>query len=84
MTPGANVLVAVSRITQPHHPAARAWIKSVLAADESGADFTSRPIADAADFKNAILALPGVRLAPLGPDWPKLRQLCLDKQLGAN
>ena len=28
--------------------------------------------------------MPGVRLAPLGPEWPKLRQLCLDKQLGGN
>jgi len=25
-----------------------------------------------------------VRLAPLGPEWATLRQLCLDKQLGGN
>lgn len=42
------------------------------------------PIADAIDFIDAILATPGVRLAPMGPEWPKLRQLCLDSQLGGN
>lgn len=42
------------------------------------------PIADAVDFIDAILAMPGVRLAPLGPEWSKLRQLCIDKQLGGN
>jgi uncharacterized protein len=42
------------------------------------------PIADAVDFIDAILARPGVRLAPLGPEWSKLRQLCIDKQLGGN
>ena len=42
------------------------------------------PIADAVDFVDAILAMPGVQLASLGPEWPKLRQFCLDKQLGGN
>ena len=42
------------------------------------------PTADAVDFVDAILAMPGVRLAALGPEWPKLRQLCLDKRLGGN
>jgi toxin-antitoxin system PIN domain toxin len=42
------------------------------------------PIDDAVAFVDAILAMPGVRLAPLGPEWPKLRGLCLDKQLGGN
>lgn len=42
------------------------------------------PIADAVDFIDAILAMPGVRLASLGPEWSKLRQLCVDKQLGGN
>lgn len=42
------------------------------------------PIADAVAFVDAILAMPGVELAPLGPEWPKLRQLCLEKQLGGN
>ncbi|MBK7614697.1 MAG: PIN domain-containing protein [Burkholderiales bacterium] len=42
------------------------------------------PIADAVDFIDAILNMPGVRFAPLGPEWQRLRQLCLDKQLGGN
>ena len=42
------------------------------------------PIADAVAFVDALLASPGVQLAPLGPEWPKLRQLCLDKHLGGN
>ena len=42
------------------------------------------PIEDAVAFVDALLAAPGVQLAPLGAEWPKLRQLCLDKQLGGN
>lgn len=42
------------------------------------------PIEDAVAFVDALLASPGVQLAPLGPEWPKLRQLCLDKQLSGN
>jgi uncharacterized protein len=42
------------------------------------------PIEDAVAFVDALLASPGVQLALLGPEWPKLRQLCLDKKLGAN
>ena len=42
------------------------------------------PISDAVAFIDALLAMPGVRLAALGPEWPKLRQLCLDKQLTGN
>lgn len=42
------------------------------------------PIQDAVAFIDAVLASPGVQLAPLGPEWPKLRQLCLDKQLTGN
>ena len=42
------------------------------------------PIEDAVTFVDAILAAPGVHLASLGPEWPKLRQRCLDKQLGGN
>lgn len=42
------------------------------------------PIDDAIAFVDALLASPGVQLAPLGPEWPALRQLCLDKQLGGN
>lgn len=42
------------------------------------------PVADAVDYIDAILAMPGVRLASLGTEWPKLRRLCLDMQLGGN
>jgi predicted nucleic acid-binding protein len=35
-------------------------------------------------FIDALMASPGVHIAPLGPEWAKLRQLCLDKQLGGN
>jgi toxin-antitoxin system PIN domain toxin len=42
------------------------------------------PIEDAVAFVDALLASPGVQLAPLGPEWSKLRQLCLDKQLSGN
>lgn len=42
------------------------------------------PIEDAVAFADAILASPGARLAPLGPEWSRLRTLCLDKQLRAN
>jgi len=42
------------------------------------------PIDDAVAFVDALLTYPGVQLAPLGPEWPRLRQLCLDKQLAGN
>ncbi len=42
------------------------------------------PISDAVGFVDAILAMPGVQLASLGPEWPKLRQLCLERQLAGN
>jgi uncharacterized protein len=42
------------------------------------------PIEDAVAFVDALLASPGVQLALLGPEWPKLRQLCLDKKLSGN
>ena len=42
------------------------------------------PVEDAIAFIDALLASPGVRLAHLGPEWPELRQLCLDRQLGGN
>ena len=42
------------------------------------------PIADAVAFVDAILAAPGVQLASLGPEWPILRRLCLEKQLSGN
>lgn len=42
------------------------------------------PTADAVAFVEALLAFPGVELASLGPEWARLRQLCLDKQLVGN
>lgn len=42
------------------------------------------PIEAAVAFVDALLASPGVQLAPVGPEWPRLRKLCLDKQLGGN
>ena len=42
------------------------------------------PITEAVAFVDAIAAAPGVQLASLGPEWPKLRQLCLEKQLAGN
>jgi hypothetical protein len=45
---------------------------------------SATPIDDAVAFVDALLASPGVQLAPLGPEWPLLRQLCLDKQSSSN
>jgi len=42
------------------------------------------PIAEETALVDALLAAPGLRLAPLGPEWPKLPQLCSDKQLSGN
>jgi len=42
------------------------------------------PIDHAVAFVDALMASPGVHLAPLGPEWTKLRQLCLDRQLEGN
>ena len=42
------------------------------------------PVDDAIAFVDALFAVPGVHLAVLGPEWPRLRQLCLDKQLSGN
>jgi uncharacterized protein len=39
------------------------------------------PIEDAVAFLDALLAAPGVELAQLGPEWSKLRQLCLGNSL---
>lgn len=42
------------------------------------------PIDDAVAFVDALLGVRGVHVAALGPEWPRLRQLCLDKQLTGN
>ena len=41
-------------------------------------------IDDAISFVDALLAQPGVSMATSGPEWPILRQLCLDKNLTGN
>jgi len=40
--------------------------------------------ADAVAVVDAIVAMPGVQLPSSGPEWPKLRQLCLERQLTGN
>lgn len=45
---------------------------------------TPTPITEAVAFLDAVLAVPGVHVAALGPEWPKLRALCLDMQLQGN
>ena len=45
---------------------------------------TPAGIDDAISFVDALLAQPGVSMASLGPEWPTLRQLCLDKKLSGN
>jgi toxin-antitoxin system PIN domain toxin len=42
------------------------------------------PIDSAVAFVDAVLDTPGVELGGLGPEWLRLRQLCLDQQLGGN
>ena len=42
------------------------------------------PVEAALHFVDALLAAEGVHLASLGPEWPRLRQLCVDKQLRGN
>ena len=42
------------------------------------------PIADAVEFLDVILAVPGVEMPPLGTEWPILRQLCIEKKLATN
>lgn len=42
------------------------------------------PTADAVAFVDALLAAPGVERAGLGAEWPVLRRMCLDQQLGGN
>jgi len=42
------------------------------------------PVEGAVAYADALLAAPGVHLASLGPEWPRLRQLCLDRPLKGN
>jgi uncharacterized protein len=41
-------------------------------------------IDEAIGFVDALLTVAGVQLAELGPEWKRLRKLCLDKQLSGN
>ena len=41
-------------------------------------------IEEAVGFADALLSIPGVQLADLGPEWKRLRALCLDKKLSGN
>jgi hypothetical protein len=45
---------------------------------------TPASIDGAVAFVDALLAQPGVHMATLGPEWPTLRRLCVDKQLTGN
>ena len=36
------------------------------------------PVEDAVAFVDALLAAQAVHFAPLGPEWPRLRQLCIE------
>ncbi len=42
------------------------------------------PVEDAIGFMDALLAVPGVEMPPLGTEWPMWRQLCIEKKLAAN
>ena len=41
-------------------------------------------IGSAVDFIDSLLAIPGVEMPELGREWPALRQLSRDNDLGAN
>ena len=42
------------------------------------------PVNDAIAFIDALLSAQSVQMASLGPEWPRLRQLCIDKRLAGN
>jgi uncharacterized protein len=42
------------------------------------------PVHHAVAFVNALVEAEGIGLAPLGTEWPRLRQLCIDKQVKGN
>jgi uncharacterized protein len=42
------------------------------------------PIDEAIGFIDTLMSLSGVQLAELGPEWRRLRKLCLDKKLSGN
>ncbi|MFO1465172.1 MAG: TA system VapC family ribonuclease toxin [Steroidobacteraceae bacterium] len=42
------------------------------------------PVEEAVAFVDALLEARGVHLAALGPEWPRLRQLCIEGRLSGN
>jgi toxin-antitoxin system PIN domain toxin len=42
------------------------------------------PIEEAIGFVDALMKFPSVQLAELGPEWKRLRALCLDKKVSGN
>ena len=42
------------------------------------------PIEEAVAFVDALLAVSGVQFSALGTEWPRLRQMCLDKRPSSN
>ena len=42
------------------------------------------PVQKAVEFIDALLAVPGVEMPPLGAEWSTMRQLCLERKLAAN
>ena len=42
------------------------------------------PAEDAVAFVDALLAVPDVQVGALGPEWPRLRALCLEMSLEGN
>jgi hypothetical protein len=42
------------------------------------------PTADAVSFVDALLAASGVRQTAAGAEWPRMRSLCLERQLSGN
>ena len=42
------------------------------------------PVADAVNFLDALVGMPGVSVPALGGEWPVFQQLCIDKKLTAN
>ena len=42
------------------------------------------PVAEAVNFVDVLLSMPGVSVPALGGEWPVFRQLCVDKKLAAN
>ena len=42
------------------------------------------PVQTAVEFIDALLAVPGVEMPPVGVEWFTMRQLCIEKKLAAN